>query len=191
VSPYKTETCAEGSVTVSVTATGELKPVTQVNIGTEISGIVESVAVDFNSQSPIGQVLARVNTEKLEAQAAQARAALRAAEAKATAVGGDAGRAEAALARLQQVANSARASAFEAGDGLRRKRRVKRARAEPGEYGRAGRAVAGELDAIETDIRKAIIRRRSAASCSIVKSIQVRRWRRRFKRPRLFTSHRT
>jgi HlyD family secretion protein len=69
-------------LTIAVTATGELKPVTQVNIGTEISGIVESVSVDFNSQVGVGQVLARVNTEKLEAQAAQARAGLRAAEAK-------------------------------------------------------------------------------------------------------------
>ena len=37
-SPYKTETVQQGALTVSVTATGELKPVTQVNIGTEISG---------------------------------------------------------------------------------------------------------------------------------------------------------
>ena len=72
VSPYKTETVQKGALTVSVTATGELKPVTQVNIGTEISGIVESVDVDFNSTVTVGQTLARVNTEKLEAQAAQA-----------------------------------------------------------------------------------------------------------------------
>src|SRR6187399_388314 len=82
VSPYKTESVQKGALTVSVTATGELKPVTQVNIGTEISGIVESVDVDFNSTVTVGQTLARVNTEKLEAQAAQARAALRSAEAK-------------------------------------------------------------------------------------------------------------
>src|SRR5678815_1841455 len=36
-SPYKTEAVQQGALTVSVTATGELKPVTQVNIGTEIS----------------------------------------------------------------------------------------------------------------------------------------------------------
>ena len=67
---------------MTVTATGELKSLTQVNIGTEISGIVESVNVDFNSPVRVGQILAEVNTEKIEAQAAQARAALLSAEAK-------------------------------------------------------------------------------------------------------------
>jgi HlyD family secretion protein len=71
---YRTETIESGTLTVSVTATGELKALTQVNIGTEISGVVESVAVDYNSPVRVGQILARVNTEKLEAQAAQARA---------------------------------------------------------------------------------------------------------------------
>src|SRR5689334_21699898 len=64
---YQTEAVTKGTLTVTVTATGELKPLTQVNIGTEISGIVESVSVDFNRAVKVGQVLARVNTEKLEA----------------------------------------------------------------------------------------------------------------------------
>jgi HlyD family secretion protein len=103
VSPYKTEMVQLGALTVSVTATGELKPVTQVNIGTEISGIVESVEVDFNSTVTVGQTLARVNTEKLEAQAAQARAALRSAEAKQLQTEATVAEAEAELARLQHV----------------------------------------------------------------------------------------
>ena len=56
---YQTETVEKGTLTVTVTATGELKSLTQVNIGTEISGIVESVNVDFNSPVRVGQVLAR------------------------------------------------------------------------------------------------------------------------------------
>src|SRR4030095_1659264 len=100
VSPYKTDAVQKGALTVSVTATGELKPVTQVNIGTEISGIVESVDVDFNSTVTVGQTLARVNTEKLEAQAAQARAALRSAEAKQLQSEATMAETEAELARL-------------------------------------------------------------------------------------------
>jgi len=103
ISPYKTERVQKGALTVSVTATGELKPVTQVNIGTEISGIVESVDVDFNSAVTVGQTLAKVNTEKLEAQAAQARAALRSAEAKQLQSEATMAEAEAELARLQHV----------------------------------------------------------------------------------------
>ena len=103
VSPYKTETVQKGALTVSVTATGELKPVTQVNIGTEISGVVESVDVDFNSTVTVGQTLARVNTEKLEAQAAQARAALRSAEAKHCRSRKRRGRSRSGPGRLQHV----------------------------------------------------------------------------------------
>ena len=55
---YRTEAIESGTLTVSVTATGELKALTQVNIGTEISGIVESVAVDYNSPVRVGQILA-------------------------------------------------------------------------------------------------------------------------------------
>ena len=55
---YQMDTVERGTLTVTVTATGELKSLTQVNIGTEISGIVESVNVDFNSPVRVGQILA-------------------------------------------------------------------------------------------------------------------------------------
>jgi len=59
--------------------------------------------VDFNSPVRVGQVLARVNTEKLEAQAAQARASLLSAEAKRVQAQATMAEAQAALARLQRV----------------------------------------------------------------------------------------
>src|SRR6185295_18661023 len=68
-------------LTVSVTATGDVQSLTEVKVGTEISGIVESVSVDFNSRVTRGQVLAKVNTDKLEAQAQQTKAALESARA--------------------------------------------------------------------------------------------------------------
>jgi len=100
---YRTEAVDSGTLTVSVTATGELKALTQVNIGTEISGVVESVAVDYNSPVRVGQILARVNTEKLEAQAAQARAGLQSAEAKRQQSQATLAEAQAELAKLQHV----------------------------------------------------------------------------------------
>ena len=48
---FRTEEVEKGTLTVSVAATGELKPLTQVNIGTEISGIVESVAEPSGSKA--------------------------------------------------------------------------------------------------------------------------------------------
>jgi hypothetical protein len=49
---YLTDEVRRGNLTVSVTATGALEPLTQINVGTETSGIVDRVAVDFNAHHP-------------------------------------------------------------------------------------------------------------------------------------------
>ena len=157
-SPYKTETVQKGALTVSVSATGELKPVTQVNIGTEISGIVESVAVDFNSQVSVGQVLAKVNTEKIAAQAAQARAALRAAEAKQLQSEATQAEAEAELARLQHVRELSGGRVPSTQEMDSQEASVKRARADQASFAAQVAQSQASLTAIETDIKKAIIR---------------------------------
>ena len=131
---------------MSVTATGELKPVTQVNIGTEISGIVESVEVDFNSPVTVGQTLARVNTEKLEAQAAQARAALRSAEAKQLQSEATMAEAEAELARLQHVRELSGGRVPSKQEMDSQEASVKRARADQREYRCTGRTITGQPD---------------------------------------------
>lgn len=79
---FRTAAVTRGTLTVSVTATGEIRSLTEVNVGTEISGIIDRVLVDFNSPVTVGQVLATINTERLDAQADQARAALAAASAR-------------------------------------------------------------------------------------------------------------
>jgi HlyD family secretion protein len=157
-SPYRTDTVRSGALTVSVTATGELTPVTQVNIGTEISGIVESVEVDFNTPVRVGQTLARVNTEKLEAQAAQARAALRAAEAKQLQSEATMVEAEAALARLQHVRQLSGGRVPSTQEMDSQEATVKRARADIASSAAQVAQSQASLTAIETDIRKAIIR---------------------------------
>jgi HlyD family secretion protein len=53
-----------------------------VDVGSELSGIVKSVEVDFNDTVKIGQVLARLDTTKLKAQVVQSEAALNAARAR-------------------------------------------------------------------------------------------------------------
>ncbi|MFH1984465.1 MAG: efflux RND transporter periplasmic adaptor subunit [Pseudomonadota bacterium] len=71
-----------GSLTVTVTATGNLQPINEVDVGSELSGIVRSVEVDYNDAVKQGQVLARLDTTKLQAQVLQSTAALAAAKAK-------------------------------------------------------------------------------------------------------------
>jgi len=158
VSPYKTETVQKGALTVSVTATGELKPVTQVNIGTEISGVVESVDVDFNSTVTVGQTLAKVNTEKLEAQAAQARAALRSAEAKQQVSEATMAEAEADLARLQHVRELSGGRVPSKQEMDAQEATVKRAHADQASAAAQVAQSQASLNAIETDMKKAIIR---------------------------------
>jgi HlyD family secretion protein len=155
---YRTELVEAGTLTVTVTATGELKALTQVNIGTEISGVVESVSVDYNTPVRVGQILARVNTEKLEAQAAQARAALQSAEAKRLQAQATLGEAKADLARLERVRDLSGGRVPSRQELDSQEATVKRAQADEASTGAQVAQSQASLAAIETDIRKAVIR---------------------------------
>ena len=78
---YVTQKVTRGPLAVTISATGTLAPRDQVDVGAEVSGRIDSLAVDYNDRVKKGQVLARINTDQLEAQLAQARATLAQAEA--------------------------------------------------------------------------------------------------------------
>jgi HlyD family secretion protein len=78
---FSTIPAQQGDLIVTVTATGTLKPVNQVDVGSELSGTIEKVEVDYNNQVKRGQVLAQINTDRLKTQVIQARASLDAAKA--------------------------------------------------------------------------------------------------------------
>ncbi|TIT45368.1 MAG: biotin/lipoyl-binding protein, partial [Mesorhizobium sp.] len=63
---YTTAPAAVADLTVEVSATGTLQPLTQVDISSELSGVVRSVAVNENQQVKKGDVLAALDTAKLE-----------------------------------------------------------------------------------------------------------------------------
>ena len=155
---YQTENAQKGTLTVTVTATGELTSLTQVNIGTEISGIVESVNVDFNSTVRVGDVLARVNTEKLEAQAAQARAGLQSAEAKRLLSQATLAEAQAAFARLKHVSELSGGRVPSRNEMDSQEAALKRAQADEASSEAQVAQSQASLTAIETDLRKATIR---------------------------------
>ena len=79
---YVTEPVARGDLTVTVTATGTVQPTNQVEISSELSGIVRTVLVDYNSPVKLGQTLATLDTDKLKASADSSRARLAVAKAK-------------------------------------------------------------------------------------------------------------
>lgn len=71
-----------GDLTITVTATGSLEPLNQVEVGSEVSGTIDTVLVDYNDRVKKGQVLARLNTDEQQARVVQARAALKVAKAR-------------------------------------------------------------------------------------------------------------
>ena len=79
---YKTSEVIRGQLAVTVTATGTLEPVNQVDVGSEISGTIKTVLVDFNDRIKQGQVLAIMDIDLLQAKVNQARASLELAKAQ-------------------------------------------------------------------------------------------------------------
>lgn len=65
-----------GTISKTVTATGTLEAITTVEVGTQVSGIVENIYVDFNSYVKRGQLLAKLDTTNLSAALDQSRATL-------------------------------------------------------------------------------------------------------------------
>jgi HlyD family secretion protein len=79
---YVTEAVNRTDIIVQVTATGTVEPTNQVEISSELSGTVRSVEADFNDLVTKGQILARLDTDKLEANVELSRASLTAAQAR-------------------------------------------------------------------------------------------------------------
>ena len=79
---YLTSPVTRGSLVVTVSATGTVQPVNDVDVSSELSGTIRKVHVDFNQRVKAGQVLAELDTEKLVSSAARARAVVAAAKAK-------------------------------------------------------------------------------------------------------------
>jgi HlyD family secretion protein len=155
---YRTAQVASGTLTVSVSATGEIQSLTEVNVGTEISGIVDKVLVDFNSPVAVGQLLATINTDKLRAQADQARAALAANRARQQQAEATLTEARLQLDRLLEV-HALSAGRVPSQQELDAQRAVA-ARAEADVASAAAQVQQSEasLAAIETDLRRAAIR---------------------------------
>jgi HlyD family secretion protein len=100
---YLTQEARRGDLTVIVTATGTLAPTNEVEVGSELSGIVKTVAVDFNDRVLRGQPLAHLDPTKFDAEVRRSRAALEAAEARVLEALATAQEARLNLARLRRL----------------------------------------------------------------------------------------
>ena len=81
IDPDKLATVERGDIARSVVATGKIEPLTQVEVKSKASGIVEKLFVDAGDRVKAGQVLAELDKEQLQAAVGESRANLEAAEA--------------------------------------------------------------------------------------------------------------
>jgi HlyD family secretion protein len=71
-----TEKAKRGNLTTAVTATGTVEPITLVEIGTQVSGVISKIYVDYNSEVKAGQVIAELDKRMLVSELETARANL-------------------------------------------------------------------------------------------------------------------
>lgn len=86
---YVTQKLQKGDITEKVTASGIINPISTVNIGTQVSGTIAEIFVDYNSKVTKDQLLARIDPALFEATVAQRAAALNIAKAEVEVVKND------------------------------------------------------------------------------------------------------
>jgi len=79
---FVTTTVSKGEISESVTATGTIEPVTEVEVGTQVSGIIDKIYVDYNSVVTKGQLIAEMDRVTLQSELASQRAAYNGAKAE-------------------------------------------------------------------------------------------------------------
>ncbi len=78
---FRTVKAIKGDISATVTATGTLSAVTTVTVGSQVSGTIKAIYVDYNSPVRQGQIIAQIDPETFTAQVNQARANLNLAKA--------------------------------------------------------------------------------------------------------------
>jgi HlyD family secretion protein len=73
---WDTKPITRGSISNTITATGTLQAVTTIQVGTQVSGIISKLYIDYNSKVKKGQILAMIDTTTLSASVFDARAAV-------------------------------------------------------------------------------------------------------------------
>lgn len=154
-SQFQTQEVRQGSLVVTVSATGNLEPTNQVDVGSELSGIVDSVLVDYNDVVKANQVLAKLDTDSLQAQVLQSEAALAAAEAKVDESQATVFEAELKLQRCQQLATRELCAQEEVDTDSAAYKRAQAAEASTRAQVAEARA---KLDADRTNLAKSAIR---------------------------------
>lgn len=154
---YVTQPAKRGKLVVTVSATGTLEPLKEVDVGIEVSGTIRSVDVDYNAEVKVGQVLARLDTTRLEAQAQQNEAALEAARAKVLQAQASVQEAESQLGRLNRVRELSGGKMPSQNDLDTAKANLARAKADEASANASVAQAQAALNVNRTDLKKAVI----------------------------------
>ncbi|KAF0177609.1 MAG: HlyD family secretion protein [Nitrospirae bacterium] len=155
---YKTEQVRSGELTVIVTATGTLQPTNTVSVGSELSGTMKSVEVNYNDRVKVGQVLARLDTSKLEAQVTQSKAALESAKAKVLQAQATVTETQSKLSQFQKVRELSNGKVPSQSEMDAAVAAFERAKADAASAAAAVTQAQATLKANETDLSKSVIR---------------------------------
>lgn len=154
---YKTRVAEKGNLTVTVTATGNIQPTNQVDVGSELSGIIKSVEVDYNDRVEVGQTLAKLDTVKLEAQVLQSRATLESSQARVLQAQATIFESKNQLERLQYLKKISGNKAVSENDLDAARATLARAEAEEAAAIASVNLAKATLEVNETDLSKAVI----------------------------------
>jgi len=155
---YVTQAVTHGDLEVTVSATGTLAPLKEVEVGIEVSGTIKSVEADYNDSVTVGQVLARLDTTRLEAQALQSQAGLESSRAKVRQTHASLLEAEVKMARqlhVQQLSGGKVPSLYDLDTA---RATLARARADEAAAKAAVDQAQATLNVNRTDITKAVVR---------------------------------
>ena len=81
-SGFATATISRGNLRQVVTATGEIQPLNTINVGSQVSGTIEAIYVDYNSKVKKGDILLKIEPSVLQASVDEAEASLVSAESQ-------------------------------------------------------------------------------------------------------------
>jgi HlyD family secretion protein len=155
---FKTQEVQCGNLMVIVTATGTLQPTNKVDVGSELSGIVKQVEANYNDRVKVGQILARLDTSKLEAQVTQSRAALESAKAKVLQAQATVSETRSKLAQFKRVWELSNKKVPSQSEFDTAEAAFERAKADEASARASVTQAQAILEANETDLSKSVIR---------------------------------
>jgi len=155
---YVSEPVKRGRISLIVTAAGNLAPINQVIIGSELSGTVDEIYVDTNDLVKKDQPLAKLDTSKLEQQTERSRALRLAAKARVSQAEATLAESKAALARQEELLEISGGKTPSRATMENSRATVARSEADLESTKASVAGTEADVRAFESDLQKAIIR---------------------------------